>query len=204
MPAENSQPNKENMRERKKGETRARLQEVALNLFEKNGYAGTTVEQIARGADVSFRTFFRYFPSKEDLVLFDAYDSPLASAIMTSPKTVGAIQAIRDAVIETYGKLSPVQRSLAQVRHELIMKEPELRMRYLARTMEEMTIIERAIADRSGSRTDDMAIQTMAGAIIGVSISILFGAIRSREFRLSAYLTSLDKGLMQLEKRWKS
>jgi len=192
------------MRERKKGETRARLQEVALNLFEKNGYAGTTVEQIARGADVSFRTFFRYFPSKEDLVLFDAYDSPLASAIMTSPKTVGAIQAIRDAVIETYGKLSPVQRSLAQVRHELIMKEPELRMRYLARTMEEMTIIERAIADRSGSRTDDMAIQTMAGAIIGVSISILFGAIRSREFRLSAYLTSLDKGLMQLEKRWKS
>jgi AcrR family transcriptional regulator len=204
MPAENSQPNKKNMRERKKGETRARLQEVALNLFEKNGYAGTTVEQIARGADVSFRTFFRYFPSKEDLVLFDAYDSPLASAIMTSPKTVGAIQAIRDAVIETYGKLSPVQRSLAQVRHELIMKEPELRMRYLARTMEEMTIIERAIADRSGSRTDDMAIQTMAGAIIGVSISILFGAIRSREFRLSAYLTSLDKGLMQLEKRWKS
>jgi AcrR family transcriptional regulator len=204
MPAENSQPNKENMRERKKGETRARLQEVALNLFEKNGYAGTTVEQIARGADVSFRTFFRYFPSKEDLVLFDAYDSPLASAIMTSPKTVGAIQAIRDAVIETYGKLSPVQRSLAQVRHELIMKEPELRMRYLARTMEEMTIIERAIADRSGSRTDDMAIQIMAGAIIGVSISILFGAIRSREFRLSAYLTSLDKGLMQLEKRWKS
>ena len=204
MPAENSQPNKENMRERKKGETRARLQEVALNLFEKNGYAGTTVEQIARGADVSFRTFFRYFPSKEDLVLFDAYDSPLASAIMTSPKTVGAIQAIRDAVIETYGKLSPVQRSLAQVRHELIMKEPELRMRYLARTMEEMTIIERAIADRSGSRTDDMAIQTMAGAIIGVSISILFGTIRSREFRLSAYLTSLDKGLMQLEKRWKS
>lgn len=192
------------MRERKKGETRARLQEVALNLFEKNGYAGTTVEQIARGADVSFRTFFRYFPSKEDLVLFDAYDSPLASAIMTSPKTVGAIQAIRDAVIETYGKLSPVQRSLAQVRHELIMKEPELRMRYLARTMEEMTIIERAIADRSGSRTDDMAIQIMAGAIIGVSISILFGAIRSREFRLSAYLTSLDKGLMQLEKRWKS
>jgi len=192
------------MRERKKGETRARLQEVALNLFEKNGYAGTTVEQIARGADVSFRTFFRYFPSKEDLVLFDAYDSPLASAIMTSPKTVGAIQAIRDAVIETYGKLSPVQRSLAQVRHELIMKEPELRMRYLARTMEEMTIIERAIADRSGSRTDDMAIQTMAGAIIGVSISILFGTIRSREFRLSAYLTSLDKGLMQLEKRWKS
>jgi AcrR family transcriptional regulator len=204
MPAENSQPNKENMRERKKGETRARLQEVALNLFEKNGYAGTTVEQIARGADVSFRTFFRYFPSKEDLVLFDAYDSPLASAIMTSPKTVGAIQAIRDAVIETYGKLSPVQRSLAQVRHELIMKEPELRMRYLARTMEEMTIIERAIADRSGSRTDELAIQTMAGAIIGVSISILFGAIRSREFRLSAYLTSLDKGLMQLEKRWKS
>jgi AcrR family transcriptional regulator len=204
MPAENSQPNKENMRERKKGETRARLQEVALNLFEKNGYAGTTVEQIARGADVSFRTFFRYFPSKEDLMLFDAYDSPLASAIMTSPKTVGAIQAIRDAVIETYGKLSPVQRSLAQVRHELIMKEPELRMRYLARTMEEMTIIERAIADRSGSRTDELAIQTMAGAIIGVSISILFGAIRSREFRLSAYLTSLDKGLAQLEKRWKS
>lgn len=203
MSAEDNQTTKENMRERKKRETRARLQRVALHLFQKHGYTETTVEQIASGADVSFRTFFRYFPSKEDLVLFDAYDTPLALAIKASPKTVNAIQAIRDAIRETYGKLSPAQKSLAQIRHELIMKDPGLRMGYLARTMGDMAIVERAIADSWDSPAENVAIKTLAGAIVGVSFSILFSAIRSGEFRFSAYLASLDKGLMQLEKRWK-
>ncbi|MEJ5944733.1 TetR family transcriptional regulator [Pseudokineococcus basanitobsidens] len=56
-------------RERKKLETRARLESVALDLFEERGYDATTVEDVTESADVAVRTFFRYFPSKEALLV---------------------------------------------------------------------------------------------------------------------------------------
>lgn len=57
------------LRERRRRETRAEISAVALDLVEERGYAATTVEDIARAAGVSPRTFFRYFPSKEAAVL---------------------------------------------------------------------------------------------------------------------------------------
>ena len=58
-------------RERHKARTRAQLQAAARRLFAEQGYAATTVQQIAEAADVSERTLFRYFESKEDLLLPD-------------------------------------------------------------------------------------------------------------------------------------
>jgi TetR/AcrR family transcriptional regulator, regulator of mycofactocin system len=63
-------------RERRVRETRRAILETARHLFETNGYAPTTVEQIAAGADVAPRTFFRYFPTKESL-LFAHFDEVL-------------------------------------------------------------------------------------------------------------------------------
>ncbi|HZC12209.1 MAG TPA: TetR family transcriptional regulator, partial [Mycobacterium sp.] len=57
------------LRERKKIRTRETIRREAFRLIQENGYAATTVEQIAEAAEVSPSTFFRYFPTKESVLL---------------------------------------------------------------------------------------------------------------------------------------
>jgi AcrR family transcriptional regulator len=69
------------LRERKKVKLRRSAQREALRLFAEQGYEATTVEEIADAADISTSTFYRYFPTKEDVVLDDEYD-PIVEQII--------------------------------------------------------------------------------------------------------------------------
>jgi len=61
-----------------RSQDRSAIQTLALRLFREQGYDATTVQQIIEEADVSESTFFRYFPTKADVVLFDDFDPSLS------------------------------------------------------------------------------------------------------------------------------
>src|ERR1700704_1597179 len=81
------------LRERKKARTRASIREHALRLFRENGYQRTTVEQIAAAAEVSPSTFFRYFPTKEDIILQDDMDTRMIEAMEQQPADLSPLSA---------------------------------------------------------------------------------------------------------------
>src|SRR6266699_428029 len=85
------------LRERKKARTRAAIREHALRLFREQGYSATTVDQIAEAADVSPSMFFRYFPTKEDVVLQDELDILAAGAFESQSLDLSPVAAFRAA-----------------------------------------------------------------------------------------------------------
>ena len=93
------------LRERKKARTRAAIRTEAMRLFRERGYAATTIEQIAAAADISPATFFRYYPTKEDVVLQDDLDVLLPEAVEAQPPSLGPIAAVRAAVAQAAGLL---------------------------------------------------------------------------------------------------
>jgi AcrR family transcriptional regulator len=161
---------KPGLRERKKARTRASIQEVALQLFEQQGYEATTVEQIAEAAEVSPSTFFRYFPTKEDVALYDALDPLFIAAYRAQPSELSPLAAMRAAMREVFGADTPEVAGQA-VRANLIMRVPELRMRMLDSFVETIDLFSGIVAERAGRPADDFAARTLVGAVVGVAIS---------------------------------
>ena len=160
------------LRERKKARTRAALREHALRLFREQGYQATTVEQIAAAAEVSPSTFFRYFPTKEDLVLQDDMDTRMIEALERQPPELAPLPAVRAAVIEAFASYTPADLDLIQQNMALTLTVPEIRARALDEFARTIGVMSEALAERSGRPADDLAVRTIAGAIIGVIMSI--------------------------------
>src|SRR6516225_4725487 len=117
------------LRERKKARTRASLREHALRLFREQGYQNTTVEQIAAAAEVSPSTFFRYFPTKEDLVLQDDMDTRMLEAFERQPTGLSPVAAIRGAIREVLESYSEADLDVIRQTTTLAMTVPEVRAR---------------------------------------------------------------------------
>lgn len=138
------------LRERKKAQTRRRIQQAAMALFFDKGYEATTVEQIAAAADVSAMTFFRYFPTKEAVVEQDEYDPMLAEAISRRPADEPPLVAMHTAMQGLLGRVYAVGRDLLWQRTRLGFTTPALRAHFTDNQFATQHLLAEALAARGG------------------------------------------------------
>jgi AcrR family transcriptional regulator len=161
------------LRERKKAKTRAAIREAAMTLFEQQGYASTTVEQIAEAAEVSPSTFFRYFPTKEAVVLTDEWDPLIVDVIRSQPPEVGAVDALLAGIRRVIQTATPADMASERRRQRLFQDVPELRVRYTQQLTDAIDLFAGVLAERAGLDTPDLTQRAVAGALIGVAMAVL-------------------------------
>jgi len=186
------------LRERKKARTRAAIREHALRLFREHGYGATTVEQIAEAAEVSPATFYRYFPTKEDVVLQDDFDVLAMEAFEAQPPTLSPIAAVRAAMAEMLASLTPEELDRFRESTELTLAIPEVRARALDEFSRTIQVMAEAVARRAGRPADDFAARNLAGAITGVIMSAVLPTLPMRSEPADLF-ASIDAGLAHLE-----
>ncbi|CAL9445421.1 hypothetical protein SUDANB15_02315 [Streptomyces sp. enrichment culture] len=149
------------LRERKKQRTRDALVRAALELFATRGYDGTTVDDIAAAVDVSQRTFFRYFASKEEVAFFvpRLAESHVVEAALGRPPGEAPLETLRQAVLDSWDGINEAVERLVPLElhlrvYRMIESTPALLAAHLRRATELEEELARIIAEREGLDVD--------------------------------------------------
>ncbi|WP_159229731.1 TetR family transcriptional regulator [Mycolicibacterium vanbaalenii] len=182
------------LRERKKRRTRETVRLAAYELFEKNGYPDTTIEQIAELADVSPRTFFRYFPNKAALLVPDQLMEPIIELFLAAPPELRPIPAYRHALEQVFAGMAGPEWGEEIARQQLLYTLPEAAGALYNEYVHVIDLITDALATRLNRPADDPMLRITAGAMTGVMMAALHGTPMSPE-SIFAGLDFLDAGL---------
>ena len=159
----------DSLRERKKEQTRLALKEAAVRLFVEKGYTATSIEDIASAADVSRRTFFRYFGSKEGVIFAEADQTGAAvvAGLLAEPPEKSALVAYRDVIVRFIEAFPGAQEDiLAQQR--VIRGSLDLRSKAAELARQWRGRIADAFAQRESRTEANDADRVLAGAALGV------------------------------------
>lgn len=163
------------LRDRKRARTRQALVDAAVELIERKGYEATTIADIAAAAEIGTRTFFSYFPSKEDL-LFPETDRRVRVAVdaiaSRSPDEEPVdvlLRALREATDESEDMTGP----LAALRIRLTMEVTAVRGRALQLQWESQREIARHLATAYPDRLDEVSAAALVGAFVGAATGAL-------------------------------
>ena len=191
MPSDDQAPG---LRERKKIKTREAIRREALRLIEANGYAATTIEQIAEAAEVSSSTFFRYFSNKAALLIPDQLMEPIIEAFLKAPPELSPVAAYRRAVEQTLNNMATIEWAPEMARQRLLYTLPEAQGALYNEYIHTIELITDALALRLNRPADDVELRTTAGAITGVLMTALHGTPMEPDVIYHA-LDFLDAGL---------
>lgn len=139
------------LRERKKQATRAALRDAAVRLVLERGLSAVTVEDVAAAADVSPRTFFNYFATKEEALLgrLDDEFAPVVDAVRSRPSEEGPLVALRAALPQVVDAIGS-DRAAWRVRMEVVAANPQLAPRLVESFVADELRLAGAIAERTG------------------------------------------------------
>ncbi|MEQ6901309.1 TetR family transcriptional regulator [Nocardioides sp. YIM 152588] len=156
------------LRERRKQATRRALEEAALRLFARDGFDATTVEAIAAEAEVSTRTFFRYFATKEDVLnpLREARQGMLREELLAVPGDGGDLLAV---AVEGLCRVAPdfeAERELTLLWSRAAYSSAVLRGRLYDVLRSWEVKLAGALAERTGAGADDAAVVAAAATAV--------------------------------------
>jgi len=164
------------LRQRQREQTKDEIEAAAFSLFDEQGFDATTVEQIARRAGIATRTFFRYFPTKEDVVFADQGElvARLRAALAETDPSQPPLRRVREAVLAVQ---QPGRRPHLQIaRARLVSDVPAIR----ARSYHLVEALEDAVAEALTEATGgDEGTQVRARIVAGAVFGALRGARRA-------------------------
>ncbi|NUS88459.1 MAG: TetR family transcriptional regulator [Streptomyces sp.] len=171
IPDETPGPSPLGLRELKKLRVRLAIQRAAVELFQERGFEAVTVAQICRAADVSRSTFFRYFPTKEDVVLLDHYDPLISEAIAARPRGEPPLTAVRRGLTGEFLELFRDDQELFMARARLVMSVPALRSRMWEGMRETEKVFATVLGRRSGRAPEDFEVRITAATLSAALVS---------------------------------
>lgn len=186
------------LRERKKVRTRHAIRESAYRLIEEQGYHNTTVEQIAEGAEVSPSTVFRYFATKEDIVLL-ADALLLDQALRERPAEEPPMVSLREAIVGSMRRLSrELTDELVLRRLQLIGQVPALRAQMHEGMDQNVERLCQALSERTGRSEHDLELRVVVGAMVGALAHVMFDWVHRGQ--KEDLLETVERALAVLER----
>jgi AcrR family transcriptional regulator len=193
------------LRERRKRLTAAELEAAAIRLFGERGFDAVTVDDIATEADVSRRTFFRYFASKEDVLLADhrVRLAELRAAMAARPSDEPILSALRHSLLSltrTYEQ----DRERLLLRGRIMLETPSLQARSLVHQRAWEEAMEAMVADRLGVdpaadlRPGVVAATALAAMRVAYTTWYAGGGVAHLPTMVAEALDLLDGGLQQV------
>ena len=148
------------------------LEQVALDLFSRDGFEATTVDDIAAAAGIGRRTFFRYYDSKNDVVWgdFEGGLAALSRWLHDSPPDAGLVAALTDAVVR-FNDIAEDALQAHRQRMALILRVPALQAHSTLRYAEWRAVVADFAAERLGRPAGDLQPQLVAHAALAAAVA---------------------------------
>jgi AcrR family transcriptional regulator len=153
------------LRERRRLRTRRTIQAQALRLFAAKGFQATTIEDIAAAAEMAPRTFFRYFPTKEEVVFWSEYPPMLAGFVAARPDDEPALEALHHGIVDGLAAIWDQDGERMMERLRLAFRTPALHPRLRQQQAHWAAAIAAILADRLGERPDVLEVRIIAAAV---------------------------------------
>ena len=189
------------LRERKKARTREAIIEAALVLFERQGFDATTVEDIAEAADVSPRTFFRYFDTKLDVVMARNVDDSddIEDLIAALPPDLGPIEAVHHVLRQKLAERLDEGDDSVLREMRVVMSTPGLRAICVERFHEKLDGLAALFAARLGVDSGALQPYVLAGAVSATMLAIMDRWV-AEGARADRVVELVDEGFALLER----